>query len=734
MIELFFERLSNFKRREPVTAAIPYKKGTVKCVDNLVVNDGESDVISQNTATAKWDDGSVKWALVKFFAEMDGVNDRKYFLRNDENKSNERTEDEISVEIKEDVTVIDNGMIRVGLNQKGNIFKFIKRGNDEYLEDDIIGPFLNKSYRARLTESFQIIENGAVSIIAEGKGSHFDENGNSLIDFVIDIQLFKGCDWLKLDYRIINRQKCESVELSSLEMVIKKAGKNRLTAGRSNYRTKFTESEEEIYEEITANNLIYEANEHFPEVFYGTFFGDISNENGGVCATIFQAQQNFPKAFEITKDRLRIQLIPEKSDINIKYYRGMAKNHTIFLHFHDENADKNDINLRSLQFQLPDRPVISSDVYKNSGVFPDFFLENDEKISDIESVFIKKTDTRGKAYGILHWGDGADMHYTRQGRGNGRLVWINNEYDFPHTAMLMYAKNTDRRFLDYLLVSARHWMDIDVCHSSDDAIRQGAQIIHSADHISGEVEISHEWVEGLFDYYHMTGERFAYNTAIEIGYNIKRNLALEKYHKDGEINARETGWALRALVALYMETNDDVWLEEADFIVGHFESWERKYGRWLAPYTDHMQIRVPFMISIAVGSLMRYYNIKADEKIKGMILRAVDDMIENSLLDTGLFYYKEMPSLNRLGNNTTVLEALSAAFNFTGDKKYITAGIQTFKSYVAEATGNYSLSKSVFEDAVVLSGVSAKSIAQSYYPVAAFYTAAVRAGFREELI
>ena len=405
----------------------------------------------------------------------------------------------------------------------------------------------------------------------------------------------------------------------------------------------------------------------------------------------------------------------------------MAKVHTVYLHFHDEDMSKEELNLRSLQFQYPDRPVLSSEVYKESGVFHDIFIENDEKINEVENKLILSFDTRGKAYGMLHWGDIPDMHYTAQGRGNGELVWGNNEYDYPHAAMMMYARCGYRRFFDSMLVTARHWMDIDIVYASDDEYRLYGAVTHSAGHTSGAVDISHEWVEGLLDYYHATGERFAYETAIGTGKNIVKRLTLPKYHKKGEINARETGWALRALVALYKETNDREWLKDADFIVQHFKDWKEEYNGWLAPYTDHTVIRVPFMISIAVASLMRYYEIEPREDIKKMIIDAVDDMTENCILENGLFYYKELPSLRRDATNTTILEALAAAFKITGDKKYIEYGKTLFRTFVnMPPAGNFSSGKQIHGDALVSSGPGAKGIAQAFYPVMSYYVTAVR--------
>jgi uncharacterized protein YyaL (SSP411 family) len=267
-------------------------------------------------------------------------------------------------------------------------------------------------------------------------------------------------------------------------------------------------------------------------------------------------------------------------------------------------------------------------------------------------------------------------------------------------------------------------MDVDVCHYHRDPLYIGGQWEHTAGHtINGVMVCSHEWVEGLLDYYHFTGDERGLETATGIGDNILRLLELPMYQKPGEANARETGWALRALTALYIETHDDKWLGKCERIVNDFKVWEDTFGNWLAPYTDNTAVRVVFMISIAVGSLMRYYRVFPDPKIKDMIIRAVDDMIENCYVeDWGLFYYKELPSLARLGNNTLVLEALTAAYDLTGDESYLSYGMGTFTKAIEDTPG-YDGKKQKIENAVIVGSASSKNFAQSFAPLAGFYRA-----------
>jgi hypothetical protein len=244
--------------------------------------------------------------------------------------------------------------------------------------------------------------------------------------------------------------------------------------------------------------------------------------------------------------------------------------------------------------------------------------------------------------------------------------------------------------------------------------------------VNGKIVCSHQWVEGLFDYYHVTGDRTAYDTAIGMGENILRLLETPDFQKTGQMNARETGWAMRSLVALYKETNDEKWLEKCDWIVGHFEEWEAEYGLWLSSYMDNVAIRVVFMISVAVGSLMRYYRIRPQQKIKDMILRAVDDLCENCILDNGLFYYKELPSLKRLGNNPIILEALTIAYELTGKKDYLEKGIPTLEYIQSYAAAKLHGGKTITEDTLLCGGIGSKSFAQLMIPVTTFYVACMK--------
>lgn len=823
MINVYFEKLYRYERKqEYVGVAIPFKKGERFNLSNLSVVQDSKKLIHQEKITAKYDDGSIKFAYVRFLANLAANKSCFATILTGEETSEELKDilkgerldelelaEESKLEIKKDeekgtISVNTGALSFVVANHSRNIFTSLKDEFRTYNKEDFVGPNLTVKNREEEDikidnysfniDSWRVVEAGAVSVILAAKGHHdlieASKNGANRIDFEIRLTAVSGKPYLDVAYRIINTSD-NPLEINSLEFFVKafseaqcsnelidiqKAlneqnggdstgcgdgaidnsktsgpiyhtrGVNdledilvrtpvenvRTVAARSNYKTDFYIGRDGFNTNVIADDksLLKEGNEHFAEVLYGTFFADLTDANSGVCATIYQAMQNYPKAIKADKNCVGVLLVPENIN-KVVMQSGMAREQRFLLHFHGPKESLAEIDNRSLIYQMPDLGVISPDVFRESGALMDVFPTklND----DVEIALINRCDAHDRNYGMLNWGDSVDQGYTKQGRANGKPVFSNNEYDYPHACALQFARTGTRRFYDYMVNHASHWMDVDVCHYSKDPLRIGGMWEHTGGHIiNGIMVCSHEWVEGLMDYYHFTGDERGLETAIGIGENVLRLLDTPMYAVPGEANARETGWALRALIALYVETNDKKWLSKCDWIVDSFITWEKQYGNWLAPYTDNTLIRVGFMISVAVGSVMRYYRVFPREDIKEMLIRAVDDLVDNCLLDNGLFYYKELPSLARNGNNTLLLESLAIAFELTADIKYLYPGFKTFKKTIGENVSAGVSTKTIIDDAVCVAGNSTKGFAQSFIPLITYYKALTEAGINYE--
>lgn len=789
-MDIRFDKLFRYDRiMEHCNIAIPVKQGELFSTDGVEIFQNGFALPIQKKVTSRHKDNSIRYMFLRFMADIPG--NKKMTLDcvlNNDSQVKRIEYTPIKIEKSNAGIEIDTGKVSFKtVNNSMNLFEYVNDGNETYKAEQFVGPILkagNKEYSTSFGQ-WRVKEEGPlyVAIVNQGKCVSPDASDKN-IEFETTITAYADKPWIEVGVRLINTTddklwvqsfvfavKTSSDAQYNPVLVIEDNGSKadstgcgdiptdnrdnygpvfttsgikelpfieeriqdspiRTCVANSNYKTTFTIASDgsAVSRVVDADFLISEANEHFAEVMYGTFFADFTTKKGGVCATIFQAQQNFPKACKADESGIYLMLVPEEVN-KVTMASGMSREQKFLLHFHSPEEKIVEIDNRSLIYQMPDKPHLDPTVFKEAEIMPDLFVDKDKINQDVEIVLVGKADGHGRCYGMMNWGDVPDPGYTTQGRGKGRPVWTNNEYDFPHAMYLMFARTGTRRFLDYANVASSHWMDVDVCHYSSNPLHLGGQWEHTMGHCdAGSMVCSHEWVEGLIDYYHFTGDERGIETAIGIGNNVLRLLDTPMYQHSGEANARETGWALRTLVALYAETWDEKWITKCQWIIGHFREWGDEYGEWIAPYTDNTMVRVGFMISVAVGSLMRYYRVFKDEEVKKMILKAVDDLVENCYMDNGLFYYKELPSLDRNGNNTLLLEAMTIAYELTGDSTYLTYGKKTLEKYCSGPEPGIGGAKRHVEDAVISGNGATKGFAQSFIPVATYYKAMTDCG------
>ena len=741
-VPLHLPKLSRFDRpAEPCTVAVPYPQGELAPTAAVCVLDAGQPIPTQSRPTATWPDGSVKWLLVSFLADLPGNAAAEFTL--EQVHEPYCADGPVMVADAVGAPIIDTGVLRIALagTGQGAILGQVHLGGEVVaLDGELVGPTLlvdGKPWTATVGDGgWRVVESGPVRLVAEAEGSHRGDGGDEMVGFIARITAWAGKPWIELHYRLINREQRDETLIERMQLGFLPRGLSANEAATaittSNYRSRTREGHggERLEQLIDGEYLLYTSNEQIAEVHYGVFCADWSHpDRGGLCMALRQAYQNYPKALTVDGYGITADIVPPGAH-GLRLMQGMAKGHRLLLHFHPaigDRATREELVVRALQHDMPDVPLLPPEVYQKAGVLPAATAPS--RCAQVERYLVKLADQRTRGFGMLHWGDAPERGYTDQGRGRGELVWCNLEYDLPRAAMLMLARTSERRFLDFMLVSAEHWMEVDVCHQSPDPLRHQGMIAHSARHATGGVTMSHEWVEGILDHYHHTGDEFALRTAVGIGENVLRHLERTRELGAGAFAARETGWALRTLVALYEQTHDGRWLEPADEIVDQFEQWMRLYGTWLAPYTDHTMARVPFMITVAANSLMCYYRLRPQERVKSMVVTAMQDLLDNCLMPDGLFYYKELPSLQRRSAGSLVLEGLAHAYNLTGDDRFIREGMPTFaQALEAEAQG-YSGPKWIDGDAVVCpGGPGPKWFAAMAIGVMTFAEAAIEAG------
>lgn len=654
-----FEKISRYDRTaEPVVTAIPLAKGEFREGMGLALGNATRAYPAQTRVTSRWPDGSARWLLVRALVDLPGNAARQVPWRIVQRQPASGPAVRVS-KAPDGSLEVDTGARRWSVSSSGfrlfaPLSAFIIRSEGRAWSTRDAGPV-----------KLEIIEEGPVASQVLVSGRH--GGAECPFDFSALLTFWAGKSYASVDYRILLARGGAEVTVDSWDYEVTLKGVNpklRLTGGA---RTR--ESTQTLSYAFGPQDFRFESNEHALQSFWGDFWCDWTGPREGLAVTLRHAQQQFPKSMDASPAGLRISL-----GNSVRFPFGAAKSHEMLFHFHPLDAPAEQLGQRSLQFQIPDVPVLPPDIYQKAGVFDDRVFDG-PRCRRIDALISDILDNRPVGVGLWNFGDEVDWGYTGQGRGRDEVVWLNNEYDFTHALFLFHARSGERRFLDYAAANARHWRDIDVAHVSSDPDRRGGHITHSARHVTGSVTPSHQWVEGLLDAWHFFGDRVAYDTALAIGDNILRLMDKPVYRDPGSASTRDMGWAMRAMLALWRETGETRYLEPCRRVAGFFRRWHAEYPGLLAPYTQHSMVRVNFMNALTLVSLSRYLRYFPDPELERMVLEETDELIAGGRNANGLFYYKELPSLKHQSSTVLPLQALAAAYELSRDRRYLEAGL-----------------------------------------------------------
>lgn len=752
MTPLHFPKLSQYPRqREPVSISIPWAQGRLPDPGHLRIADGATQLPVQVQTLGTWPDGSVRWTLVHFQPDLPGNKAKDFQLQVAPAVAPVEAQEQVSVSQTDLEWRIHTGPLTLVLRQ-GSAFALyaVSLQNSEFWSELTAGAFQMRLVErpdtlVPMVEQVAVEEAGPLRAVICLQGRHVGPDGPSAMAYHGRVTAYAGKPYVEVEHKFVHMGEAEDLHLAALSTGFRPAPAalrefQRVSLGEGYYRTGIETSQSVVAKCIDAEMLLYQSNEHFTESFYGDFWVDWRGAQGGLAISHYQAHQHYPKHLQADRDGMEAGLYPVGAD-PARILQGMGKTHRLLFHFHcsalhtrEENGqareepDLKEILVRSLQFQLPDVPSLPRAWYREHNPWGmDFFPAAVPK--KLLTRFNEMHAARPQALGMMHFGDAPDAGYTDQGRGQGESVWVNNEYDRPHTSALYYGLTAQRRLLDSALVCARHWLDVDFCHKHADPLIAGGLKMHTAYHGTGKVVPSHEWTEGCLDYYFFTGRAEGLAAAESIGRNILRHMELPHMRQPGAAAVREGGWALRALTGLYLGTGAAEWKQEATRIAELFVSWQQEYGALLAPYTSHSMPRVPFMASITVNSLARYLLLDNHQEVKSLIVEVVDDLLRHTLGPDGITFYKELPSLGGTAPTPHFLEALVHAYLITENEKYLQIGTRQFAALTAQGLNKQPTAKFVDTGGAVVSGKGGgRQFADSYSSLLLFAAAATRKG------
>jgi hypothetical protein len=252
--------------------------------------------------------------------------------------------------------------------------------------------------------------------------------------------------------------------------------------------------------------------------------------------------QNFPKAVEATDAELRVGLFPRQyADVH-EIQGGEQKTHDIFLAF-----GRDRVTDRHLEWAL-DSTVVHADpaYYASTGVLPYLTPEATDPrrvYLDLVRSAIEGPDTffdkreRVDEYGWRHYGDVYGDHEAVRHTGPGVLTsHYNNQYDTTGGFLFQFLRSGDLRWWDQGAALARHVVDVDVYHTTEDKPAYNHGMFWHTYHYGhadtathrtyplagkghthgGGPSADHNYTTGLMLYHFLTGDELARETVADL--------------------------------------------------------------------------------------------------------------------------------------------------------------------------------------------------------------------------
>ena len=246
------------RKSEPVSLGVPFARGSLKNAADLQMQgpDG-APVLSQATATGLWHDGSVRWATLRFLADLAPGADARFRVSLKNGKAKVAAKDAAPAPLlkgeKEPTRVnSDTGVLRFSMD--GGTFRGfemvqVPRRNGEkgwatVATPTSMGSIYLKDKDGRLftalwgkVNDFTIEENGPLAVQVRFEGTLADENGQSIAEYDLWVQAWAGQATIRTfltlrNPRIVSRRVLGQWSLGNVGSLYFKEAGWRLNAAR----------------------------------------------------------------------------------------------------------------------------------------------------------------------------------------------------------------------------------------------------------------------------------------------------------------------------------------------------------------------------------------------------------------------------------------------------------------------------------------------------------------------
>jgi hypothetical protein len=614
----------------PVTLGVPFTSGQLSEATSLgLLNPaGHIDAVSVRPL-ANWPDGSVRWALLAFKAKLTG--EYQVVLNSvSEAQDNNQSELPVRIHETAAGVTLDNGFVQVQLAREGegpisellvNGINLLKSAGDFELR---VG---EASSRFEPSRTISVLESSPHRARVRIEAAHYMAQGQRCLHYRLDVELWAGWQALRLDYQFFHLEPgMPELEIEEVRVMFRPRLHGTLHRHFHQKRhgtfcvprevktphpvaIRADKSRTSPYIEDWA---MMQDNEQYPPYLQpividtDSWLG-LQNDELGVYMQMHEFVDMRPGRIWSQDNYLGLDVWPKAAG-GLKLPQGRSRRQALTLGFMESEEANASFIATSLQALLHEgRAVVNSQWFRQCDAFEQSKVLEPGRNLRFEK-FLRRTVQLKTPQDMFDLGDTiedrlvqADISqpsyqdgYRAAGRvplregiatplgemlrshpegvewaGDERFeaVWSNNEYDVIHALCSELMRNQRSDLWTHLRQFARHNIEVDFVHYSDDPWQHHGSPAHSALHNMASAYPSHMWTQGLLEYYCLSGDGDALEVAIKLGDTILRNFQDPVRGQLLKGFNREVGWPILALVHLADLTNEPrFWQQLAEFV------------------------------------------------------------------------------------------------------------------------------------------------------------------------
>lgn len=703
----------------PVSSGVPFGRGEIGTLAQMRLLDSTgTPIVMQAQELARWDDGSIKWALVSFQAEVLAKETGIFALEYGKDVSPSEFNTPLQVQQEDGAITVNTGPleVRFDASRSGFPIRCVVDGK-EVIADPVQATLSaeGKTFDSHCpAELLEIEEAGPVRVVIHSKGHYQETGGGPFFEYEARFVFYANAPFFQMHHAWGNDREELFTTFDQIRLDIP------LVAGKdSEWAVGLGEGRSAVGSgDLDLRQMRHDHFEMTPQQPGGRQcradgWVDMRCGDGGLLVSVRDFWQLYPKSLSINDGRLSVGLCPdfpdgtydqdEADDITQFYFyllegrykikTGLKKWHELLFFCH-ENELGAEAQLQTVAaFQNPLIAVCPAEHYCGTGVFGKITpagtgkTDRYDQLCDQLAERYEKRRRDNNWYGMLNYG--CVVH-------EGMLIWENGEYDHHHGFLLLFARTADLKWYFLAEKAARHFIDVDTVHyGPHNGVVYAHEIGHTGDYFDTPPTPypkdhrlralwgcpSHSWLEGFCDWYGVSGDRTSLEAARNGGDYYCGAVLMNNYEFT---NLREVGWFIILALGVYNLTYDPCLLNGARIAIKRVLEKQtpgpRGWHRQMIPAHCHCLPRhrgaCLYMLSITCRGLETYYEITGDQRVADAIVgganQAIDEMwIEekNDFAPTSCPHCKEFS--NWSGQYPHPIQMLLFSHRRTGKSRYL---------------------------------------------------------------